>query len=73
MTGYKVLVFRITDKSSDDTSSYCRENSDQLYEQKVERLDLQQLIAVVNGLQKPQPIVVSAGMVNIDELLNNKV
>lgn len=49
MDGYKVVVYRLTPKEPDQ-HGYSREDYEQVYEQKVEKLDLVGLVATVNGL-----------------------
>lgn len=50
MNGYKITVYKLADKEEEGKGT--RESSEELYEQKVESLDMKALIAVVNGLSK---------------------
>lgn len=53
MNGFRIMVYRLTDK--DEGEKGTRESSEEVYEQKVESLDMQALIGVVNGLSKRTP------------------
>lgn len=50
MDGYKICVYKITTNKDIDSSCYGREGQEEIYEQKVEELNLKNVIAVVNGL-----------------------
>ena len=51
MDGYQVTIKRLID-NPDAKDNYSRERAEEIYDQRVVTLDVQAVIAVVNGLTK---------------------
>lgn len=56
MNGYKIVIYTIREKVAGD-SGYGNEVSETIFEQKVETLDVQAVIAVVNKLPMSRPFL----------------